>query len=407
MHRTATVPGVRPRRPAACLALAAALLAAADVCAQAEAPATAAPGRAGLILTRDQRLEGPIRLGRGAVILGGIAYPAERLILAVTDWDTQTLPAPHVLHLATGEAWRGAVTRLRGGTLVFRSPVFGTRELPTQAVARVDFVPNADPRAITAVGTLFRRAGEAVPGPILWINERAIAIESPLGSLRIPEETALAYAWRPAPPAAPAASATDVETLDGTILRGAARIEPDKILLQHDLLGALEIPAGAVRAIRNWGPGHTLLADLAPAGLRVAPIHDRPLPDAAWAFEARRISQTGTFRGLRTARLQAGAEVRYARPAAFRGPAVLRALVAPDPANRETVRLSVRVGSRVAGALELAPGRPAAELSAALPAGADVALEAAFGERVLFPASVLIGDAVLLAPPAAPPEGGA
>lgn len=405
MNRTATVPGFRARRPAACLALAAVLLASSDARAQAVAHAAAAPGRAGMILTRDRRIEGPVSLGRGAVILGGTAYRAERLILAVTDWDTQTIPAPHVLHLATGEAWRGAVVRLRGGALVFRSPVFGTRELSTNAVLRMDFVPNADPREI-AVGTLFRRAGEAVPGPILWINERAIAIESPLGSLRIPEETALAYALRAAPPAAPAASATDVETIDGTILRGAARIEPDKILLQHGLLGAIEIPAAAVRAIRNWGPGYALLADLAPAALSVAPIHDRPLRDAAWAFDVCRIGQAGPFRSLRTVRLQAGAEVRYARPAAFRGPAVLRALVAPDPASREPVRLSVRVGNRIAGARELAPGQPAAELSAPLPAGEEVTLGVAFGDRALFPASVLIGDAVLLDPQAAPPEGG-
>ncbi len=76
--------------------------------------------------------------------------------------------------------------RLEKDQIVIQSPLFKQREVPLDQIASIEFKPGktigGEP------GTLYRDQGEPIPGKLVWIRDKDIAIDCELGIVPVPRQ---------------------------------------------------------------------------------------------------------------------------------------------------------------------------------------------------------------------------
>ena len=96
---------------------------------------------------------------------------------------------------AGGDRVAGKIIDLQGDSLGVQSSLIGRRNLPLEQLSAMEFLADSLPATLDEKGVLYRQDGEPVPGGILWMDGRQIALDSPLGMLMIKRPQASAYVF--------------------------------------------------------------------------------------------------------------------------------------------------------------------------------------------------------------------
>ena len=358
----------------------------------------AALAQAGVIVTADGPRAGAVELNKGQLTLDGKPVAWEQVLSAVVRGNARTMPPPHAVHMKNGEIWRGQVLTLSGKKLTLE--LSGRHEVDVDRVAQIELLP-LPARAPLAANTLYRLkedaarvtrqslgflavAGEdALPGALLWIDERQLAVDSPLGVLTLARQGVVRYVIEPQVEGVPLPAGQDeVCLVDGSVLRGASAPTASGLDMTHELLGKLSLPALAVRSLRR-NPGNVAwLADLKRT------VKSMPLV-AVGEPQGGPVQADADGSAASVLRFEAGSTSRFKLPA---GAASLEATLRCGADARGEVKVRILADNKELAEQTMAP-RASHELKLDLAEAKELVIEVEFGKSILVPASVVLKDA--------------
>lgn len=339
---------------------------------------------AGVVHTRAGRLDGRVGFGADRVEVDGKAVGWGDVLIAVREARGTTLSARDVVRLKTGEAWVCDVRALVAKKLTVRFPLFGEQHVDVAQVAAIDFVRGLPAAGDERVSTLYREKGEPVPGKILWLDARHVAIDSPIGVLEIPRRNANRYVV--ANGTTLPQDGDEVGLTDGTVLHGALSPGKQGLQLEHALLGTLAIPSNAVRSVLRRADGVAYLAEQAPKATVLPLVRQAPEPGTVAYPDA---DGSAWLKGVRVA---PRTTLRYRLPDAKGRSFVFRAGLAPIEGSVGDLRLRVLAGGKALLEQELEAGADWPPVSAEVPGAGELTLEIDFGTRIRFPCGVVLCD---------------
>ena len=316
--------------------------------------------------------------------MGEKAVAWDDVVCLVWERRVRSLWAPAVVRLVGGEMWRVEVLGLSGRKVRVRSMAFGEREVPTAAIAALDFLPTLPPPAPwEKTATLYRDSGEPIPGQLLWLDRDRLAIDSPLGALTLSREGTRRYLFRAAPPGA--AEADEVSLIDGTVLRGRAAPVAGRLVLRHRILGEVSLPEGLVRSVLRHLPGVVHLAEAKPSKVEAEPLLAEPALPAVLRYpeEGPSVGWPGRLRAVRSLRLEPKARMEFTLERGGR----FRATIAPVERAKGAANLSITSAERKLLERTIAPDTEAFDIEAEVAPGAlTIAVE--FVPPMRFPCGV-------------------
>jgi hypothetical protein len=344
-----------------------------------------------VVQTTRGRMIGAIGLGNGQLSVGADAIELDDVILAVCDNELTHLGTNGALRLVDGEVWFGQLLGLDDEKVAIQSPLFNRQQVPLKDIASIEFKPGA----ITGgePGTLYRTAGEPIPGKLVWIREKDVAIDCALGIVPVPRESIQRLVISRVLPATPHPAVevgtdieldTEVGLVDGSLLRGKFKIVAEQVVLEHEILGSLHFDWSTIRYVRRavkdvvWLD--TVNADIQD---RIGPVLPPPPPALV------RSSDAGFFRAIR---MMPKTITHYELPA-NESNRTLRAVLAPVPGSRAVCKVRVRSGDRTLWEDEVKPGAEPVDLVIDLVDTIKLTIEVDFGDQLAFPCGVDWRDA--------------
>lgn len=354
----------------------------------------AAAAQADVVQTLQGRLEGPARFANGQLEVAGKPVPWDSLLYAIKEQEGRSIRSPQAIRLASGEVWLVHLVGLSAKKLKVQLPLFGERELDVAVARSLDFLPDlAPPGAGDRPNTLYREKSEPIPGPLLWIDEQRLAIDSPLGVLTLQREGTSRYLLPSVKPPAPTKE-DELSLVDGSTLRGTAKPAKDGVELEHAILGRVVVPDRALRSVLRRPSSAAYLTELAPQSVSAVPLIVNAVPPEAVEYVERGqpLAWPGKLRCLRGLRMEPKSSIRYQLPKLAGPTLALRATLGPIEGARGDVRVRIASGGKTLLEKELGPAAAEEVVSLNLPAGADLAIEADFGKRILFPCGILVSD---------------
>ncbi|MFP4056523.1 MAG: hypothetical protein ACLF0G_06620 [Candidatus Brocadiia bacterium] len=339
-----------------------------------------------VVHTLGRRLEGRLAFRQGAVEVADQRVGWDDVVLVLRQDRRRTLPAPHVVRLTRGEAWAAEIRELSGEALHVHLSLVGDRELELADVAALEFRPHLSRRLELRSGTLYRQAGEPIPGSLLWMEPQRLAIDSPLGVLTIQREGLLAYRFDRR--AERAEDEDEVRLLDGTVLRCKATPGDNRLELDHPVLGHLAVPADAVRWVVRAHPQVRHVAGPSAWRVRTFPLIVQPAPPP----EPVALPGPQAPACLRGLRVEPRTVLRCTPPGGGGQPALFRARVAPLEGARGDAVLRLSAGGERLAEKTLGPDAGWERLRVELEGGKELTVEVDFGLRLRFPCGVVLGD---------------
>ncbi|MFO8015202.1 MAG: hypothetical protein R6X20_18105 [Phycisphaerae bacterium] len=326
----------------------------------------ASPAAAGVVRTVEARLEGNVAFADGAVRVAGKAVPWTDVVYVIGDPEVRTVGPPEAVLTVDDQVWRGEVLRLSADRLTVHLPLFGEREVPLDRIAVIQFTPPPGSPSLVLVaaprppspGTLLRHEGEPLPGTLLWIDGRRLALDSPLGAVTLDRDGCLAYVFRRDGGKAAAEDGKDRLTLvNGTVLLGKATVGDGAVRLAHKAFGRVEIDGDLVRRLARHDP------------------------------RVRRLE----FGGVRAPfRREIAVPREPGRPAEF------VARLGPLPGARGDARVRLAVGDTVLLEREVGPDDDPVAVREPLPPQGKLSVTVAYGKRIGFPCGVRVEDAMCI-----------
>ncbi len=350
----------------------------------------AAVCRADVAQTLQGRLDGAIQFKPNALAAGTQSVPWDDLVYLVRDSVGRTLPAPQTVRLKNGEVWGVEILAVAAKKIRVRFSLFGPREIDLGLVAALEFVPELPADATLKPNTLYREEGEPIPGSLLWIDEKKIAMDSPLGVLTVPRQGASRLTLAKGLLTAVRPNEDEVGLIDGSILRGTLKPGTDPIGLDHAVLGKLLLPAAAVRFICRHPAAVLYLAELAPQSVDAVPLIARAVLPETVSYTADSAGEaSGSARGIR---VWPKCALSFATAKAPGKKVLLRTTVGPLDGARGDVRVRIAAGDHALFEKEFAPEDKRESLSLEVPDGSLLRFDVDFGTRMRFPCGAALGE---------------
>ena len=348
---------------------------------------TSQAGLPDVVDLHDGRHQGHVRLQDNQLTVDGRPLPLEKVNFIVKPARNQIRPQPHTIRLVGGELWRVTIESLLKDKLTVSGGLFQQRVIDVAAVASLDFAPGTNPYPAMKPGVLYRTTGRPIPGTVLWIKEKNVAIDCPLGIIPLPRAGLTQYAFTDRPAESPQAAVDQISLFDGSILRGRVRFEEGKVVLDHPILETIELRWDDVRYLLRADRGITWLADLDRTKLqRLGPLGPPPEPRAV---EPGRIEDAF----LSSFRVHPKTVAGYRLPSDGGGSRVLRAVLAPSKGCRGDLSVSLEMSGRSLFRCDFSPSDAPRRLSIDLPAGDELLVRVDFGSGLAYPCAVDFQDA--------------
>lgn len=339
----------------------------------------------GLALTSEARHEGVLKLEDGQLFCENKALGGE-VLLAVNPLPENSARLPGAVHMLDGEIWNAEVRTVEGAgkkkALNIRSQIFGEKKIPLSELASMEFVAG-EPEAPRVAGTFYRKDGDPLPGSLIWVRDKDIAIRSPLGVIPVKRDQALRFVLAaPEPPAQ--REGDEIGLADGSILFGTTSFAGSQLVIQHHSLGELKVPWSSIRYLRRTSPGLVWLDTVKGTVLEsIGPALPPPAP---------RLTATITDTHARSLRIMPHTVLRMALPEPLQ-PAVFRGQLHLVPGNRARLEVTVLDGTSPVWNRKIAPDSGAIPLSLNLPTGRELTLRVVFDGPLAFPCGIDLRDA--------------
>lgn len=333
------------------------------------------------------KFSGPVVLQSGRLTVGDRELKLEEtLYLAIQSPEAAEAPT-NALRMVNGEYWRANLLGLADQAVTVINPAMNReRRVGLESIAALEFSPEDTSPDMDRPETMYRREGAALPGTLVWIKNSDVAVQSLIGVIPLPRPSLVCYVLRQ--PGVDADGTLDeLRLADGSLYRGVLGLQGDLITLRHYFIRTIKVRPDQVRYVSRCVPGIRWLSALpgkfepgaVPLGTAVAPelIAHRPEAVASPCMQALRI-QPATL-------------LRYSVPAS---PSawIFQATIAPRPSNVGDVQLEVRAGGSSLLQRSLAPTNKPESVALTLPAGKELEIAVACGERLAFPAAVDLCD---------------
>lgn len=367
--------------------------------------------------TPNQRATGDATFTKAGLNISGKPVTWQDII---TFCRQQPLPLhfpSSMVHFANGDRLGVKILDLRGDSLSVVSSLVGRRTFRLTQLAAMELVAGSIPIGATEKGILYREDGEPVPGPILWMDTKQIAIESPLGVLTIKRPMASAYVFdpealkqarstsKPASASAPAAEAKpavlaaenefvgefEVALVDGSLLRGKVAPKDAGLVLDHNLLNHVSIPYSAVLSIVRYQPSIVHLKDLkfdvqAKPVLVKAPTVEK--------LQYYRGLKGKTFLCLSGLACQPETTIRYKLEKS--GNRKIVATVQPVPGARGDSHVKISSGGTAVFEQDIVAGSEPTAINADLTDSDELTIEVSLPAKPAYPCGVILGDAAVV-----------
>ncbi|MFN0125475.1 MAG: hypothetical protein ACKV19_02185 [Verrucomicrobiales bacterium] len=345
----------------------------------------------GLALTTTGRQAGPLAITDGKLTSAQAPLAAESLLLAINTQDSAAEAAPgssppSAVQLISGEIWHAQILGLEGKSLAINSPLIGERQVPLEGIASIEF-QSADVDAPREPGHLYRSGAEPVPGTLVWIRDKDIAVDCPLGVIPLERPTVERYVLAKPKPAEP--SGADVVGLaGGGLLRGKVAFAGNQLVVNHGILGELKLDWKTVGYLRRTTPGLDWLEDLAMTVEERDPL-SLPPPPPQWIAG-------DSDSHLRALRIMPESVVRFTLKPIAGSKSQLRTEIAPVLGCRAAMKVTVLAGDAAVWNQTIPAGSAPVPLSVELSAVAQLALKVEFAGPLAFPCGIELRDPLVL-----------
>lgn len=348
---------------------------------------------------RSAREFGSIRHSDGKLLVGGKAISLDRILVASLHSVEDSGTRRGAVRTVGGEIWQADIRGIDKGQLTIRSALLGNRKIAISGVASVVFQFEPGDATGGEPGMLYRREGDPIPGKLVWIRDKDIAIDCALGVLPIPRPLVSRYVFRKVHSvrqnrdATRDAGADEVTLANGTRIRGSLTESDKGLVLNHAVLGALPLRWDQVSSVRRSPAGVSWLDQLAREMVeRVGPVSSPPPPAV---IETRIDRRDGSQAGLTALRIMPRTATRFSLP----GPNsswILHTRLAPIVGSRADLRVRIQVDGRLVWKGLVRAGAGSKQLTVKIPSGKAITIAVDFGEQLEFPCGVDCWDAHLL-----------
>ncbi len=339
----------------------------------------------GVAVTTNIRRQGTLKVENGQLTIGNNALTDE-VILTINPRQPLADVLPGAVHLVDGEIWQAEVRNIEGKLLSIRSKFFGERKVPLARLASVEFIAGEpdDPRE---PGHLYRSDGEPIPGKLVWVRNKDIAIRCPLGVIPIPRPVVQRFVLvEPTPP--PERNTCEIGLMDGTLIFGKSRFEGSQLVVAHEILGELKLDWSSVRYLRRNLAGLTWLDTLKRTVVEsIGPALPPPPPQ---------LLDSTSDHHLRSLRIMPHTVVRMRLPSGPHTGATFRAQLATVPGCRADLKVSILAGSATVWKQTLPAGSNPIPLSVNLSNAEELTIVVAFSGPLAFPCGIDLRDAHIL-----------
>ncbi len=370
----------------------------------AAAVAGAATPGTGIVESPAGRMTGSLHCTAGTVTVGETAVPLDEIIFAVHDPGVRTIGGSHVVRLTNGEIWSAEVLSLAAGKLTVRFDLFGEATVGVDRISFIDFTAARSLDPDLAEGTLYRQTGEPIPGEVLWIDARQIAMDSPLGVVKLKRDGARSYVFTKTetlPPVAVSAGEEDeIRLVDGSVLRGRLSLGPQGIALEHRAIGTMTIPESAWRSFSRRRAAYCFMTELRPASVTAYGLVLEKPPGSPLTYrrgDELKVGPPGFFKAMV---IRPKSVIRYHLPLAGARSATLRGSVGAARGCRGDVRVRITTTEGTVFEKELAAGAAPVPMAVELGGARELTVHVDFGARIGFPCEAIFVDPMVIAEPA-------
>ncbi len=338
------------------------------------------------LIDSGKRISGPFNLREGKFTnTKNESTPLENILSINTNNPTSLPDNADFIKFKNGEIWFCTITGIENQSIKVQTRFAGTQAIPLSQISMLEFnKKEKDPENGTQPGTLYRLEGEPIPGKLIWIRQKDIAIESPLGIIPIPRTGVRRFVVSNES-SQQANKLDELSLTDGTKIMGSIIIEEggDHFSMLHSGVGKLRFPINNIHSLKRRPKNVVWLSDLRAktykaTGLVIPPPAPKIIKPSGEALSSLKVNPKS--------------KITYVAPQIGDGKIIFRSTIVPSEGNRGSVMTSL--GSSEKNIItHVEPSSDEQLIQINIKSGSILELEVNFQGRLIFPCAVELRDA--------------
>ena len=338
------------------------------------------------LIDSGEKIAGPFTLKEGKIFNSKNQTTSLENTLSLSTNNPVNLPNnADFVKFKSGEVWFCTISGIENQSISVQTRFAGNQTLPLSQISILEFnKKDNSPENGKQSGTLYRFEGEPIPGKLIWIRPKDIAIESPLGIIPIPRQGVRRFVV--ANESLSLDQNTDeISLTDGTKILGSIMIEEngDHFSIKHPLVGNLRVPINNVHSLKRRPKNVAWLSDLrAKTYEATGPVIPPPSP--------KKIEPTSAAHSALM--VNPKSRITYTVPALGNGKIIFRSTLAPCIGNRGSVTTSLKnFDQNIVTTIN--PNSSEQLIQINIESGTDLEFEVNFQDRLIFPCAVELRNA--------------
>jgi hypothetical protein len=338
------------------------------------------------LIDSGKRISGPFNLKEGKITNDkNESTPFENTLSIFTNKPVQFQGNADFIQLRNGEVWYGKIIGIEDQKISVQTSFAGNQSIPLDQISMLEFnKKEKGPDNGTQPGTLYRIQGEPIPGKLIWIREKDIAIESPLGIIPIPRQGIRRYVVSNQG-AQETNNSDELALADGSRIRGKVIIDEagDHLSMTHDIVGKLRFPLNGIHSLKRRPNNVAWLSDLrAKTYKAIGPIIPPPSPKLIKSLKS----------SITSLKVNPESRITYSVPELSPGKIIFRSTIVPGQGNRGSVITSLGTLDKNT-TTNVNPDSKEQLVQIMIDPGSELELKVNFQGRLIFPCAIELRDA--------------
>ncbi|MED5471068.1 MAG: hypothetical protein VX577_04940 [Verrucomicrobiota bacterium] len=338
------------------------------------------------LIDSGKRISGPFNLKEGKITNDkNESTPFENTLSIFTNKPVNFQANADFIRLRNGESWSCKITGIEDRKISVQTSFAGTQSIPLSQIRMLEFnKKEKGPDNGKQPGTLYRIQGEPIPGKLIWIREKDIAIESPLGIIPIPRQGIRRFVVSDQN-SEETNTRDELALTDGTRIRGNVVIDEagDHLSVTHDIVGKLRFPLNGIHSLKRRPKNVAWLSDLrAKTYKATGPIIAPPSPKLIKSLKS----------SITSLKINPQSQIIYSVPELSPGQIIFRSTIAPGQGNRGSVVTSLGSLNKNT-TTNIDPDSKEQLVQIMIDPGSELELKVNFQGRLIFPCAIELRDA--------------
>ena len=338
------------------------------------------------LIDSGKRINGPFNLKDGKIINDkNESTPFENTLSLFTNKPVKFQGNADFIRLRNGEVWYCKITGIENQSITVQTSFAGNQSIPMNQISMLEFnKKEKSPDNGKQPGTLYRLVGEPIPGKLIWIREKDIAIESPLGIIPIPRQGIRRFVVSNENLGGTDAR-DELALSDGTRIRGDISIDEagNHLSLTHDIVGKLRFPLNGIHSLKRRPKNVAWLSDLrAKTYKATGPVMPPPSPKLIKSLKS----------SITSLKVNPESRITYSVPELSPGKIIFRSTIVPGQGNRGSVITSLGTLNKNT-ITNINPDSKEQFVQIMIEPGSELELKVNFQGRLIFPCAIELRDA--------------